>query len=138
MVRVKDRKKMPWPEVHGCTRKVRSCPAVRELIGAACTECLEKKKRNSGRAPYAREIHQKFPALTLREAELCSLLACRLDTSEISACLRISPRTVEKHIERIFRKLDIRSRGQLRQRLCIHTVAVPQMVAHHRGIIPAD
>lgn len=62
-------------------------------------------------------IATKFRTLSRREAEVCSLVAHRLDTSEIAECLSISRRTVEKHLEKIFQKLSVQSRGQLRRRL---------------------
>ncbi|MGA2766471.1 MAG: helix-turn-helix transcriptional regulator [Spirochaetia bacterium] len=62
-------------------------------------------------------IATKFRTLSRREAEVCCLVAHRLDTSEIAACLSISRRTVEKHLEKIFQKLGVQSRGQLRCRL---------------------
>ncbi len=62
-------------------------------------------------------ISERFRSLSRREAEVCSLVARGLSTAEIASCLFISPRTVEKHIEIIFDKLDARSREQLRWRL---------------------
>jgi DNA-binding CsgD family transcriptional regulator len=62
-------------------------------------------------------IRDRFHSLSRREAEVCSLVGHRLSTAEIAACLFISPRTVEKHVECIFDKLDVSSREQLRWRL---------------------
>ncbi len=78
---------------------------------------VERKEAMYGPAPSEREIGEKFCVLTSRETELCSLLARRLTTSEIARCLFISRRTVEKHVESVFQKLDVRSREQLRLRL---------------------
>ena len=63
------------------------------------------------------KIADRFHSLSKREAELCSLLARRLSNVEISECLSISRRTVEKHVESIFEKLEVRSREQLRIKL---------------------
>ena len=52
------------------------------------------------------------------------MVALRLNTAEIANCLLLSPRTVEKHIEKIFRKLDVCSREQLRQKLGFQVPAV--------------
>jgi hypothetical protein len=68
-------------------------------------------------APWAEAIVDYFPSLSLREAEVCAMVARRLTTPEIAAGLFISPRTVEKHVENIFEKLEVRSRGQLRWRI---------------------
>lgn len=62
-------------------------------------------------------ISARFSSLSRREAEICSLVAGRLTTAEIAAGLFISRRTVEKHVESIFDKLDVCSREQLRWRL---------------------
>ncbi len=70
-----------------------------------------------GPSVSAQTIGEKFRSLSRREAEVCSLVARRLSTAEIATCLFISPRTVEKHVEIIFDKLDARSREQLRWRL---------------------
>jgi len=65
----------------------------------------------------ARRIAKRFHTLSRRQAEVCCLVASRLNTSEIAQCLSISQRTVEKHLENIFEKLGVRSRQQLRYRL---------------------
>lgn len=75
----------------------------------------------------AGDIAGRFPALSRREAEVCSLLGYRLTTSEIAASLAINPRTVEKHIENIFEKLSVQSREQLRLRLGV----LPPLVERH-------
>jgi DNA-binding CsgD family transcriptional regulator len=62
-------------------------------------------------------IGDQFHSLSRREAEICSLLARRFNTSEIADYLFISRRTVERHIENIFDKLHVQSRGQLRMTL---------------------
>jgi DNA-binding NarL/FixJ family response regulator len=50
--------------------------------------------------------------LTAREHEILELLALGLAQSAIADRLRISPRTVATHIERILAKLGVRSRAQ--------------------------
>ncbi|MFD1522158.1 AAA family ATPase [Pseudonocardia yunnanensis] len=52
--------------------------------------------------------------VTPREAEVLNLLGGGLTTTrELANTLVISPRTVEKHVEALCRKLDVRARGQL-------------------------
>ncbi len=54
-----------------------------------------------------------YDSLTSREREVLQLVAEGLATSEISARLSISPRTVEAHRANLNRKLDIHSQADL-------------------------
>ena len=52
--------------------------------------------------------------MTPREGEIFALLGQGITgTRELAAHLVISPRTVEKHVEALCRKLDVRTRSQL-------------------------
>ncbi len=87
------------------------------LVAVPETPAASETRAASELVPSARGIAERFRSLSRREAEVCSLVARRLSTAEIAAFLFISPRTVEKHVEMIFDKLDARSREQLRWRL---------------------
>jgi DNA-binding NarL/FixJ family response regulator len=50
--------------------------------------------------------------LTQRELEVLRLLAEGLTNTEIAGRLYISPKTVEHHVARIYRKLDVRTRAE--------------------------
>lgn len=60
-------------------------------------------------------IHTAPPAssLTLREQQICALILQDIGVREAAAHLGISPRTVEKHLDNIYRKLGINNRAQL-------------------------
>ncbi|GIG88562.1 helix-turn-helix transcriptional regulator [Plantactinospora endophytica] len=54
------------------------------------------------------------PALTIRETEVAALAASGLANREIATRLVVSARTVESHLARVYRKLGIGSRRDLR------------------------
>jgi DNA-binding CsgD family transcriptional regulator len=70
----------------------------------------EELGRVSGRRPSTGE-------LTATETKLAALAAEGLANKEIAAALHMSVHTVEGHLTRIYRKLDIRSRAALAGRL---------------------
>jgi len=50
--------------------------------------------------------------LTAREREVVALITHGMSNRQIASRLSISARTVETHISRIYRKLNVQSRGQ--------------------------
>jgi DNA-binding CsgD family transcriptional regulator len=50
------------------------------------------------------------PCLTAREVEVLDCLAAGHSTAEIARLLWITPATVSKHLEHVYRKLGVRSR----------------------------
>jgi len=56
---------------------------------------------------------EQWKKLTRRELEIARLVAETKRNAEIAQELHLSERTVENHVQNIFRKLEIRSRGKL-------------------------
>jgi DNA-binding CsgD family transcriptional regulator len=50
--------------------------------------------------------------LSMREQEVLSQLREGLSNKEIGGVLGISPRTVQKHLQRIYRYLDVQTRAE--------------------------
>jgi DNA-binding CsgD family transcriptional regulator len=72
-------------------------------LAGRCTELLRDASAN----PWAGE------GVTDREADVLRLVIAGLANKEIAAALRLSPRTVEKHVENLRRKTGARSRTEL-------------------------
>ena len=60
----------------------------------------------------AREGSQVRASLTLREHEVLMLISEGLTMRQMANRLGISPRTVESHMAKLYRKLDVRTRVQ--------------------------
>jgi DNA-binding NarL/FixJ family response regulator len=88
-----------------------------ERLGAAgWAERTREELRASGQTPRPRN-----PALvnrlTPRELEIALLAGAGATNREIAARLFLSPKTVELHLGRVYRKLAIRSRTELARAL---------------------
>lgn len=88
-------------------------------------QAREQLARISGRRPATGE-------LTITETELAALTAEGLSNKEIASALQISVHTVEGHLTRIYRKLDIRSRAALASRLA--STQHPKSTSKHRQV----
>ncbi|HLH64249.1 MAG TPA: alpha/beta fold hydrolase [Solirubrobacteraceae bacterium] len=56
------------------------------------------------------EADDQKPGLTPRQAQILQLVAEGLTDKQISAQLRLSPRTIHKHLERAYRRLGVQNR----------------------------
>jgi len=107
----------PW-EYHGLYWEYDVLSVARAALPARVAEAAlqagEALKREDAIA-FARSVIEKQPdrpddRLTKRELEIVRLVASGLSNKEIAARLNRSVRTVEGHVERVLRKLDLRSR----------------------------
>lgn len=87
---------------------------------------LDVKQQNGVLIP---QPHPALPPMylallgvTAREAEVVGWVAKGLTNKSIALRLQISPRTVQKHLERMFRKLGVRSRSELVARVYLSVV----------------
>jgi len=130
----------PGHRIYICINRSRRSPGFSESDAATLAEIdlylnalyarFDAARSASDAALLPEGIADRFRSLSQREAEVCSLVLRRLTTFEIGACLFISGRTVEKHVESIFDKLGVKSRGQLRSRL---GATLPAQAASDRG-----
>ncbi|MGA2829959.1 MAG: AAA family ATPase [Streptosporangiaceae bacterium] len=72
-------------------------------LAEQCRELLKESQPN----PWV------AAGITAREADVLRLVADGLANKQIAACLKLSPRTVEKHVESLLRKTGARSRTGL-------------------------
>lgn len=92
-----------------------------ELVGELDREAGEAADRGVKRVedtrPLVCERLAKEHALTKREAEIMSLLACGRSIPFVANSLYISKNTVDSHVKSIYRKLDVHSRQDLLDRV---------------------
>jgi len=97
-----------------------------EPMARACRSLL----RLAGTSPRRRRSPEQDPRyagleLTTREADVLALLAEGLTNKEIASRLYLSPRTVEKHVERILTKTGQSNRTALAAFAAEHDTATP-------------
>ena len=82
----------------------------------AFAERARRELRATGETALRRAV-SPHDQLTPQEAQIARLARSGLSNPEIATQLFLSPRTVEYHMAKVFAKLDITSRRQLRQAL---------------------
>ena len=91
-------------------------------LGKAVEYALSQRKPAMPASPVPEQLSVKeLPAaLTRREREVADLVAQGLTNRQVASGLFISERTVDHHVERILKKLDLRSREHIASRLSKH------------------
>jgi DNA-binding CsgD family transcriptional regulator len=88
-----------------------------EMFGHIGAEAFAERARRellaTGETVHERSV-ERIAELTAQEAQIARLAADRQTNPEIGAQLFISPRTVEFHLHKVFAKLGISSRKELR------------------------
>jgi DNA-binding CsgD family transcriptional regulator len=84
-------------------------------VASACRSMLRRACVSPPRAPGSRQVASVLAArgVTEREAEVLGLVGQGLSNTEVADRLFLSPRTVEKHVENLARKLGTGTRSQL-------------------------
>ena len=83
-----------------------------ELGAVAWTDRAGTELRASGERLRARDA-ARHEFLTPRETQIALEVAAGASNREVAAVLFLTPKTVEFHLTRIYRKLGVRSRGEL-------------------------
>jgi DNA-binding CsgD family transcriptional regulator len=87
------------------------------VMGAeAFAERAEREVRATGAIARQRTVEIRVE-LTAQESQIARLASEGLSNPEIASRLFISPKTVEYHLHKVFGKLDIVSRSELRRAL---------------------
>jgi DNA-binding CsgD family transcriptional regulator len=84
-----------------------------DIRANAFAERTRRELQATGETVHKR-TYADFSELTPQEDQIARLASSRLTNSEIGTQLYISPRTVEWHLRKIFRKLGVTSRRELR------------------------
>jgi DNA-binding NarL/FixJ family response regulator len=61
---------------------------------------------------WKNEVQTKWEKLTQREREILGLMAEGVTNKQLAHRFQITPRTIEKHLENIYRKLDVQSKAE--------------------------
>lgn len=96
------------------------------MVGAIrFVEATRRELRAAGDGPQLVTAPVSLEALTAHERRIAELAADGLTNSQIAELLQLSPRTISSHLYRIYPKLEVTSRTQLRDVLSRPEVTAP-------------
>jgi len=101
-------------DIAACVRVVASggSPISPPVARVVLDSIQAKKGRDNRKKDGARVVASPNNPLSPRESQILELLAKGMSFSEISKTLQISCHTVTAHIKKIYRKLQVHSRGE--------------------------
>ena len=91
-----------------------------DLLAPHLAQAFAREER-----PAVRPATVTMPELTAREQEVAHLVTRAATDREIARRLGVSPRTVQKHLQQIYRKLGVASRTELMVHLAGRVVCAP-------------
>jgi DNA-binding NarL/FixJ family response regulator len=93
-------------------KEVRAEQLINAIRRAASGENLFDEYQNTRAKKWREKIEKKWNTLSERERQVMRLLADGASNKDISSKLRISLKTLDKHLERIYQKLEVSSRAK--------------------------
>jgi len=93
-------------------KEIRAEQLIDSIRSVASGENLYDEQQKKRARKWHEEVEKKWNGLSEREQQVLRLLAEGLNNKDISSKLQISSKTVDKHLERIYQKLEVTSRAE--------------------------
>jgi two-component system, NarL family, response regulator LiaR len=93
-------------------KKLRAAQLISAIRRAASGECILDKDQLERARRWREDVSRKWTSLSNREREVLQTLTEGAENKMIAMFLGITVNTVEKHLENIYKKLDVTSRSE--------------------------
>jgi DNA-binding NarL/FixJ family response regulator len=93
-------------------KKLRAGQLISAIRRAACGECILDKDQLQRARRWREDVSRKWESLSNREREVLQTLTEGAENKTMAMFLGITVNTVEKHLENIYKKLDVTSRSE--------------------------
>ena len=93
-------------------KEMRAEQLINVIRRAASGENLYNEQQKKRAHQWHEEVEKKWKSLSERERQVLRLLAQGMSNKDISSKLQVSSKTVDKHLERIYQKLEVTSRAE--------------------------